>query len=187
MKTMNLNAILILSLVVFIFASCKKDQEPMVLAPQNVTVEYLDSLASPINTLSTGQNYSVGYQFRPKINGKITELSVNLPNAGDYKISIWDVDTQTLLTQTTINQAYGNWANKDIPDLTLEAQKTYAISFLLPATDYYYVDNLTLPVDMANITIINSIAAIGDGYPVDQTFTDHLFGFVDLTFQADPQ
>lgn len=187
MKTLKVNAALALSLVIFIIASCKKYEEPRVFDPQNVTGNFLDSLANPLQTSSTVADFSVGFQFIPQVNGKITRLSIDLPSAGDYKVSIWDVDNKTLITQKTLSKAAGHRGWKDIPELSVEAQKTYAISFLMPPTEYYYVDNLKLPVELENITILNSVTAHGDGYPVDQVINDHLFGFVDFTFQADPQ
>ena len=188
MKTIKINTTIIVSLAILFTVSCKKDDEPVMVAPQQVMSTFLDGHNDPISTATVGANYSVGFQFTPKVNGKLTQLAINLPDAGDYKISIWDIATETLLTQTTVNQSYGNWANKNIPELSLEGQKSYAICFLLPnGVDYYLADNITLPMEMTNITVNASVAQAGDGYPVNWTYGDKVFGFVDFTFQADPQ
>ena len=188
MKTINIKTTIILSLAILMTVSCKKDDEPAIAPPQNVTSTFIDNNLNAVITANSPQVISIGYQFTPAVNGKITELSINLPDAGSYKISIWDVDTKTLLSQTSISQVYGNWAVKDIPDLTLEGQKTYVICFLLPAnTESYIAENITMPINVTDITIQSSVASFGDIYPEAVVVMDKLYGFVDFTFQADPQ
>lgn len=189
MKTLKLNAILIIPIIVLLASGCKKQHEVEVIPPQNVMTEFLGGYFDPITSHVTGaQDYSVGYQFVPKKDGSITQVGVNFPKVGNYKVSLWDVESASLITEVTLQQPNGNWASKDITEIPLVAQKTYAICFWLPAnSEYHMAADVTMPVIVDDITITSSVASYGDTFPVDIIHDDKFFGFLDFTFQAKDQ
>ena len=153
--------------------------------PQDITAAVLDKYADTVVTEVMNNDYSVGYLFTSDVSGKVTKLGIKLPEPGIYKVSIWDVESRSIILQTTIHQAYGKWSMKEIPPIYLVSDRTYAVCSLLPiGAKYFSAQNLNLPKDVNGVRILRSVAAFGDNYPVDQEIPDAIFGFVDFTFEA---
>ncbi len=132
-----------------------------------------------------GNDYSVGFTFQPQVSGEVSELRLLIPNEGTYTVSLWDIDNQTLLVQDSITQVVDEWTAISIPTQQLQANRTYALTVLLPiGTQYYNVSELELPASVGGVNVLNSIAAYGDSYPVELQINDALFGLVDFTFTA---
>ena len=187
MKTLKSTTTLYFLLVVLSAAVLNPNPGALVPQAQEIISPILDKQADSITTHVIGGDYSVGYLFKPEVTGRITELRVRLPKNGSYKVSIWDIDSQTLITQTSVQQASGKWSSKEIPALEVTAQKTYAICLLLPiGTEYYNASNLNLPTNINNVRVLNSVAAFGDTYPIDLTMPSALFGLVDFAFETLP-
>ena len=188
MKTLKSTTSLYFLAVVLSAAVLNPNPKSFVLPAQEIVSSIIDKHLGNVTTDVIGGDYSVGYLFSPETEGKITKLKVKLPQNGHYKVSIWDIESQTVITQTTVSQNPGQEAAvKEIPDLHLKANATYAVCILLPVgTKYYHAANLNLPISSNKIRIMNSVAAFGDTYPVDLTMSDALFGLVDFAFVAHP-
>ena len=150
-------------------------------------VEVVNSLISQqffaVSTHVIGNDYSVGVLFKPEASGEISKVRTLIPQEGSFTVSLWDVDNQQLLAQTTVQQTNDEWSEMEIPAQWVHANRTYAISVLLPiGTRYYNVSELELPATVGDVEIISSVAAYGDTYPIDLRMPNALFGLIDFSF-----
>ncbi len=170
----------------FVFAAAVlyPDDQHQNFLRREIISSILDTHADTVQTDIMGNDYSVGYIFSPKVSGKITRLGIKLPDSGIFKISIWDVETKTLIAQTTVHQGRKQWNYKDIPDVSVVKQKNYVVCLMLPlGTQYFTAPNLKLPLNAHGVKVVQSVASFGDAYPADQIMPDALFGFIDFTFE----
>jgi len=178
-----------IAVLIFHAVSLPNDLPSVRSTPLKAEQEVINSLIQQqffrFSTHVIGNDYSVGVLFRPERPGVLSKLHALVPQEGNYKISLWDVESQELLVQATVDQTIDEWSVVEIPDQWLKANHTYAISIFLPiGTHYYNVSELELPATVEDIHIISSVAAYSDTYPVDLKMPDALFGLLDFTFAA---
>jgi hypothetical protein len=165
MKKQILNKSVLLVLLTMAIFSCRK-KEP-VYTEESFAVGYLnqtgflESTAKTINSFA----YEKGLEFKPKVNGKITSLLVQIPDIRtDLRIIIWDKATKSPLRTEIVNVAVANTQyNFDIKDIELQKDKEYAIT--MNSGDFYIRkksdgSSVVYPFTIGNITIL----AFGIGY-----------------------
>lgn len=162
--------------------------QPMVQPAKEIVNTIFSQQFFSISTHVIGNDYSVGIMFKPEVAGEVTKLRTLIPQEGTFTVSLWDVDNQTLLVKTNIHQDAEEWSEVAIPSQLLEANRTYALTVLLPiGTRYYNISELDLPATVCGVQVLTSVAAYGDSYPVDLRMPDALFGLIDFTFAATVQ
>lgn len=187
MRTLKTQTPLVLLSFVLAATILYPNDSSKLLIERQIIPSILATQADTVVTDIMGNDYSAGYIFSPRVDGRITQLGISLPDSGIFQVSIWDVDSKTLITRTIIHQNNDQWVYKDIHPVTVEKDKKYIACMMLPlGTRYYSAPNLKLPLEANNIQVMNGVAAFGDAYPADQIITDALFGFIDVTFENIP-
>jgi len=161
-------SLLCIANMIFLF-SCSRDEcpAPPVVEVPSPTEEIgyyglLSSVALP-NSIIEEFNWDpalsleIGYDFTPKVSGKMTAIEVKLPFVhGATDVHIWDSSTRTLLRTETINMALAHTIiKKNISAVNLVANKKYIISV---ETNYWYryrkadASRVNFPYTSGNIT-----------------------------------
>ncbi len=71
-------------------------------APPELPVSHLSYLLTEGDLFQSKDDYEFGLEFEPTQNGKITALGARLC-FGNYKVTLWDVDTKSIITSTNVN------------------------------------------------------------------------------------
>ena len=162
MKTHIISIIVLSLLTNIILPSCKKDEPQAVVYPvEDMFVGYLaatgfEQNSSPYTDINDAE---LGLEFTPLVTGKITILTVKIPDERQsLRVTIWQkYPTPTVIRTENLNIATANTTFEfDIPDLELTKDTTYAIS--MNTNDYYEYQknagaNATYPVTVGNINI----------------------------------
>ncbi|WP_337043689.1 hypothetical protein [Emticicia sp. 17c] len=138
--------------------------------------------------------YEYGLRFQVTQNGIIVKVGSKLPNAGVYRVSVWDAASKTVLAQKYVVQYLPNvqaWA--DVPELALEANKDYFISIISDNWNDAYLKSGSLiayPLVKDNFKIMAfaytsqpSFSAVAKFPDIENNKTS-IYGFVDFGFIA---
>jgi hypothetical protein len=107
--------------------SCSKSSDSVKPAETPIT-SFLSGTAVSAGVRTSGP-WELGLIFSTSVAGKITQLGSKMPEAGSYRVILWDADTKALLRQKTVEQtASDKLALADIEPLTTEANKKYLVS-----------------------------------------------------------
>ncbi len=71
-------------------------------APPELPVTHLSYLLTEGDLFQSKDDYEFGLEFEPTKDGKITALGARLC-FGNYKVTLWDVDTKSIITSTNVN------------------------------------------------------------------------------------
>jgi hypothetical protein len=192
--TKNLLKALFLSGTMF-FSNCNNDDKETTIAQEQ------DPLAGFIK--STGLDYiinpkyaptnsfafrEIGYQFKTTKNGVIKAFTAKTPaNQTSLRITLWNVETETILATETVSLIDGIDLRKDITPIPITKGVEYAISF--NTEDYYRYfkensANITFPIQVGDISITKAGFSGGSQQRLLNTFpTDHFSGNVSFIFQ----
>jgi len=193
MKTHFLSAISVYLLISITLPSCKKDEPEAIVYPEeDMLAGYLaatgfDQTTIPVIDDAVGE---FGLEFSPLVTGKITALSIALPDARpNLRVTIWQkYPTPTPIRTENVQISTANTTFEfDIPDLELTKDTSYAIS--MNSDDYYghYKDpiaNVIYPITSGNIIIhrFGYTATTSQLYP--DTFTNAFYvGNTSFKFQ----
>jgi len=192
MKNLISKLAILLSLL-FIGNACSSDD------PAPYFLSYPTENPMPSFLSSTGFNqknldiiddasYEFGYKFKPLVKGKMKYIKVNLPDAQtNLRVTIWDVETQTVIRTETITSVTANIDTKlNITSLALTKDKEYMITF--NCTDWHErsrddAGNVVYPVTAGNISItgygyiFGTSQAFPTTYRVNYIAGDLSFGF----------
>ena len=82
--------------------SCKKDNTPKTKTenPAKATIEAKLVVDTSL-AFATG-SWEFGNKFYVSKNGNITKLGCKMPDAGSFRVSLWDFSTQNLIAATTV-------------------------------------------------------------------------------------
>lgn len=189
---MKKHPIISLLSILFLFSiiSCKEKALPV---EEGFTSFLADStMKIKITATNNPVYYEFGLKFQVVKEGKVVKVGTRLPNAGTYRISIWDFAAKTVLISQNVTQNQANkqaWA--DISGLVVKPDTEYFVSVV--ANNW----NDALPKAGGNILypiIKGSIKVLGFGYasqpsatatprlPNETNNTKSISGFVDFGF-----
>ncbi|MCB9034495.1 MAG: DUF4082 domain-containing protein [Chitinophagales bacterium] len=114
-----------------LLTSCKKEE---------ITIKTITE--TPISTITNEKqmvdtfyatnftNFEMGFEFYASIDGKITKLGCKMPETGNYIVSLWDVETKSVLAQTQVAVSNTNiFTYKElISSVEIMARKRYIVS-----------------------------------------------------------
>lgn len=184
----------IFAIVVFSIAliSCSKNNSEEELT----IVEPLYPLKELIynGNLEEGYSYTnkpfyleIGYQFRSFKNGQITALGLRLPDTQEYRVTLWNAETEEVLATIQINSSAGIFIYEDISPINITSGVEYFVS--VNTNDYYIVKNSesgeqpVFPIESGDILLTGYGSSLG----TSQTFPENIsqqscLGMVDVKF-----
>lgn len=190
-------ASLLLASAIF-FSSCKKD-DPVVTTPKAAESSPMNKtffLNTPVTINATGSgNYEYGFKFTVTQNGKVTKLASRMPQAGTYRVTLWDASAtpKVALATANITQSAGALTYQAITAASLTTGKDYMVTVwssgqwyeirpAAPATTFAY------PIVIGSISISGyqwiGTAATPQTFPTNSE-TTYVAGVPDLEFQPD--
>lgn len=181
---------LLSSIILFSLFSCQEPAQPV---EEGFTSFLADStMKIKITATNNPVYYEFGLRFQVLKEGQVVKVGTRLPNAGTYRVSIWDFTEKTVLLSQNVTQSQANtqaWA--DISGLAIKPEKEYFISVV--SNNW----NDALPKAGGNILypiIKGSVKVLGFGYasqtsatatprlPNETNNTKSISGFVDFGF-----
>lgn len=178
-----------------IFSSCSKDEDstPPPAEPAPFTRQFFVNMPVTITTTGSG-NYEYGMKFSVTQNGKVTRLASRMPQAGNYRVTLWDASAspKTVLATATITQAAGALTFQAITPVSLVTGKEYLIS-VWHSGQWYEIRplgaaNFTYPITIGSISISGyqwvSSVATPQTFPTNAE-TTYVAGMADFEFQPD--
>ncbi|WES98538.1 hypothetical protein P2W68_02755 [Chryseobacterium arthrosphaerae] len=151
-------------LLCFSAASCSKDDDeiitPVMYAVENPLNKYHEAAGFTVTTnfINSG-NYEFGLAFSPDVKGKMTAITVKLPDTNaSLRVTVWDYTAKTVLRTETVNVTASNTLiTKEISELALEKDKKYMIT--MNSNDWYKRSkpdntNAVYPITAGNIKIL---------------------------------
>jgi hypothetical protein len=179
------------------FTACKKDcpeppvpVKPVETAPINRA--FFVNLPTTITASGSG-GYEYGLKFQVTQAGKVTKLISRMPNAGNYRITLWDasVTPKVALGTATITQAAGALTAQAITAVNLVTGKDYFVS-VWSNTPWYQImpvggGSFSYPVTVGSITImgyqwISSATGTPQVFPTNVD-NSYVAGLADFEFQ----
>lgn len=132
---------------------------------------------------SSSSNYTMGYNFTPTVNGKVTQLGVRC-TAGSYTMDLWTTSGTNLATTTVNATGTAQWVYGNITPVSLTAGTSYVVSAYSP-NGYYCYQSFTMPVTAGGVTINDSQYNGNNGhtFPNSTSTTTTMYGEADITFQ----
>ncbi|MBL7811579.1 MAG: DUF4082 domain-containing protein [Bacteroidetes bacterium] len=140
-------------------------------------------------------NYEYGCVFKPRVNGKVTALRCLMPEIDNYRVTLWDSSTKTILASVTItgdDTIYGNTVN--IAPQAVKSGQPYLLSIRSIGKKWYEFRNhaggqLSYPLSSNYIQVTGylwkSTVAIGDPVFPTNISTTYISGLADFSFQPD--
>lgn len=132
---------LLLGSLLTLAACTKKEECPPVT--KDIYPNQVSSLLSfamfKIQKSGTG-TYEYGNLFQPVVNGKVTALRCLMPDKDNYRVTLWDSASMTVLASETItgnDTINGNTVN--ITPVAVKAGKTYLISIRSVNKRWFYL------------------------------------------------
>ncbi|MEZ4880529.1 MAG: hypothetical protein R2801_10245 [Chitinophagales bacterium] len=194
-KIKMLSAILLLAVV--LISSCKKEETTVKTVTENpFTTLFNDNVLSDSTLNYTVKNSSVfefGFEFSVTKNGKVTQLGVKNPDAGDIRATLWDLTDTSIIAQTTVTVVANTMKFNNLATaVELSTSKKYAITML--SNDWFgkkrtsYAD-YPYPITKGNIKIEKygyTHSTFGlDAIYIASFHTDYLAGIVDFTYETE--
>ena len=135
--------------------------------------------ADGVQRTNIGWNYTMGYDFTANRDGIIEELGGFFNGA--KKVSLWKKSTKELLAQVVVD-GRNDWSYSLIEPAAIEAGEVYTVAVYLAGSGGSYRYQIApLPRQSGDITILQSVYAPGDYFPVYST-PYYMFGQADLLF-----
>lgn len=176
--------------------SCSKKDDPVVVKPaESIPVNKTFFLNIPVTIIASGSgNYEYGMKFSVTQNGKITKLASRMPEAGTYRITLWDasVTPKVVLGSANITQGAGELKLEAITPVSLTTGKDYFIS-VWSSVKWYEIRpstaaSFTYPINIGSISLKGyqwvSTAASPQTFPTNPEST-YVAGLPDFEFQPD--
>lgn len=170
--------------------SCKNTPVPI---EEGFTSILADSTMNIQVTATNNQTYyEFGFKFQVLKDGKIAKLGTKLPNAGSYRVSIWDAESKTVLLEKVVNQTQANkqhWVNISL--LPIIKDKEYLISVLANNWNDAFQKTgkaIEYPIEKGNIKLLQfayTSQPSSSSPPKFPNMTDNYYsisGFVDFGF-----
>lgn len=136
------------------------------------------------STVNSPNTFELGYQFKTFKSGKIKSLSIRIPANGEYRVSLWNFDTQELLLTQQIQSSSGLISSEDISPISIESSVNYFVS--VNTSDYYAFNkggNVIFPTDIGDVLVKAYGSYLGTNQTIPNTFsTTFYLGMVDIGF-----
>lgn len=177
------------------FASCKKDDDAVAKPAETSPVTKTFFQTIPVTIAATGSgNYEYGFKFGVTQNGKVTKLGSRMPDAGTYRVTLWDasVTPKVAIGTASITAAAGVITFQSISPVNLVTGKDYFVSIwssgrwyeIKPAT----ASAFSYPINIGSISITGyqwiGSPATPQAFPTNSE-TTYVAGAPDLEFQPD--
>ncbi|MDO5980519.1 DUF4082 domain-containing protein [Flavivirga spongiicola] len=128
--------------------------------------------------------FEIGYKFKSFKDGKITALGIRVPNNDIYRVTLWNVETETILATTMVTSSSGLLSFEAIEPITISSGTAYFVS--VNTNDYYQFTNAgndLFPVEMGDILISGYGSNYGTSQTLPDTFSETSYlGMVDIKF-----
>jgi hypothetical protein len=190
MKSQKLVLILLFSIL--IFNSCSKNDDTInaEILPQYPMKSLIESGYMDLQYTMVDWDFTkeVGYRFKSFKNGKITSLGIRIPNNGEYRVTLFNADTEEILITKYITSTSELLSFEEINPIHIESGVAYFIS--VNTNDFYTFNesgNDIFPVEMGDILISNTSSSTGTNpnqIMPTQNSTSMYLGMVDIKFQA---
>lgn len=180
---------------IFSIGSCSRSDDDPIAEPVTYPVENpldkyheLAGFTTTTNFINSG-SYEFGLAFSPNVKGRITAITIKLPDANpSLRITFWDYTAKTILRTETVNVASSNTLiTKEISELALEKDKKYMIT--MNSNDWYKRtkpdnSNAAYPITAGNIKFLEYKWGSGttQTFPVN-TSLDYNGGDLSFNFQ----
>ncbi|MDD7885795.1 DUF4082 domain-containing protein [Flavivirga sp. 57AJ16] len=174
-----------------LFNSCSKNDDDMEIieaAPQYPMKSLIESGHMQVNYQKVdGPNtFEIGYKFKSFKDGKITALGIRVPNNDIYRVTLWNVETETVLATAMVTSSSGLLSFEDIEPITVDSGTAYFVS--VNTNDYYQFTNGVsdlFPVEMGDLLISGYGSNFGTSQTLPATFSKISYlGMVDIKFVA---
>lgn len=191
MKTLkSIFAIVIFTITLI---SCSKnksdDDELTIVEPQYPLKDLIYN-----GNLEEGYSYTdepfyleIGYQFKSFKNGQIIALGLRLPDNQEYRVTLWNAETEEVLATTQINSSAGIFIFEDIEPINIISGVDYFVS--VNTNDYYIVKNSeggeqsVFPMESGDILLTGYGSNFGTAQVFPETISqESCLGMVDLKF-----
>ena len=184
-------------LAAVLFTGCKKDDpDPVTPKPvETAPVTKTFFLNQPVTIAASGSgNYEYGMKFTVTQAGKVTKLASRMPQAGTYRITLWDASAtpKVALATANITQPAAALTYQAITAAQLTTGKDYMIT-VWSSGQWYEIRPVGSPTFAYPITIgsINltgyqwvGTAASPQTFPTNAE-TTYVAGLADFEFQPD--
>jgi len=173
--------------------SCKKDK--IDIPEESPFFDFLNSTGIKIDTIEKAAvSWEYGFRFSPIKNGQVTKLGIKLPGVGDFKVKLYDLDTQTVLAEQIVSSLVKSEESfLSINNTNLTAGKEYGLSVVADVFFRTTNTNLTafsFPIKKGSLNILsfnedNTCGTSGCGkFPVTVNL-NRLAPCVNLVFNPD--
>lgn len=150
--------ILRLLIVALLINSCSKNDDEIIVEspPQYPMKSLIESghMELESTTVQWAFNYEIGYRFKSFKNGKIEALGIRVPENDEYRVTLWNAETEEILVTIYIVSTSGLLSFEDIEPINIESGVAYFISV---NTNSYYSfkdsENEIFPVETGDILI----------------------------------
>lgn len=141
-----------------VLTGCSKNDEEIIIEaePQYPMKTLIESGHMELkNTMPNWINhFEVGYKFKTFKNGKITALGIRVPENDDFRVTLWDADTEEIILSKQITSTSGLLSFEDIEPVNIESGVTYFVSV---NTNSYYTfndgGNVIFPIESGDVLI----------------------------------
>ncbi len=112
--------------LIFLILSCGgKDTEP----EQHTVTNFLSKEEGLSYIKGTDGPWELGFVFSPSRNGKLTQLGCKMPEAGYYRVTLWDFESKEILLQNNVNQNFNDSLKlENVVVQNLKAPQKYILS-----------------------------------------------------------
>lgn len=161
---------------------------------QPITALFADNVLSDAtlnDTFINDSDYEFGFEFEVTKNGKVTQLGTHNPDAGNIRVSLWDLTDTSVIAQTTISVIANTpkFVTLGSP-VSLTTGKKYAIT--MQSNDWYERNRTSsasypYPITKGNIKITKYGYNAGftpAEYPVVFS-TGYIAGIADFTYETE--
>ncbi|MBP0902440.1 DUF4082 domain-containing protein [Mariniflexile gromovii] len=181
-----------LLLLAIVLSSCsKKDDDIITEIPSQYPMKSLieSGYIGLQNTMVDWEFIKeVGYRFKTFKSGSITSLGIRIPNNGEYRVTLFNADTEEVLVTKYITSTSGLLSYEEIDPINIQSGVAYFVS--VNTNNFYTFNdsgNTIFPVEIGDVLITNSGSSTGNN--INQLMPSlgsntYFIGMVDVKFKA---
>lgn len=187
---MNTQKIILKLIVILItFNSCSKSDDDATIIeaiPQYPMKSLIESghMQVTYEKVNEPVTFELGYKFKSFENGKIIALGIRVPSNGEYRVTLWDLETESILSTKNITSSSGLLSFEDIAPIDIDSGTDYYVS--INTNDYYQFSSPEeglFPVETGDILITGSSSSSGTDQTLPVVFSEQFYlGIVDIKF-----
>lgn len=187
---MNAQKIILKLIIILItFSSCSKSDDDTTIIvdiPEYPMKSLIESghMQVTYEKVNEPETFELGYKFKTFNNGKITALGIRVPSNGLYRVTLWNLDTEEILSTKHITSSSGLLSFEDIEHVDIDSGTNYYVS--INTNDYYQFsspDEGLFPVESGDVLITGASSTLGTDQMLPFIFSEQLYiGIVDIKF-----